>query len=625
MSEPRTVHLAIVGAGPKGFGCLERLVIEMQRCPDPPRLRVSLHDPAPHPGAGPIYDPTQPSFLLMNFTARHLDVWSRDDVSLDAGGRPDLVSWLADHCSGWANGDAFVPRRLVGAYLQQAYHSLLRTLPPQLTVDRVAGVVTDLQRSGSGWRVLHDDPALDRSVDEIMITVGHGTWTRGSAPLALVGERCDRGREATVIAPPYPVDTRLGSEQIPPSSTVAVRGFALSFIDAALALTVGRGGRFEGIGTGDVDGGCYHASGWEVERIVPFSRSGLPLLAKPGPELVARSGQLRLVWDRLRARLRATTGSPMLPGLRDALGEAAHAALQRLNDTVPALELEAIHATLRTDGRSRSAESSAHGCAAPASDADPGPDPRCGVESLAAMRRSVEVATGRRSPDAAWSVGEAWRQGYPALVDRVSHGGLAVSERSEFDLLAARMERLAFGAPAESLHRMIVLADAGVVDLGHLRAPQVVVHDAGLTLVSGSRRTPVDVLIDAVIEPPGITPETPLWGRLLRRAQIRVGSGTRGVEIMDDATCVDDEGQRVEGLAAVGRATEGWVLGNDTLSRTLHQETRRWAHRIVAGTSAVTGAVTASAQTPAMPPTALPAVLLNDVPRASALVSEGKP
>jgi hypothetical protein len=35
-------------------------------------------------------------------------------------------------------------------------------------------------------------------------------------------------------------------------------------------------------------------------------------------------------------------------------------------------------------------------------------------------------------------------------------------------------------------------------------------------------------------------------------------------------------------LSAVGRATEVWVLGNDTLSRRLHPESAAWARRIVA-------------------------------------------
>lgn len=578
MSDPRTIDLAIVGAGPKGFGCLERLVIEMNRCVDPPRLRVSLHDPASHPGAGPVYDPTQPPYLLMNFAARHIDVWSRDGWDL-GDGRADLVSWLAVHHPEWADGNAFVPRRLVGAYLQAAFGTLLEALPPQLTVDRVAGVVTDLQRSGSGWWVRHDDPALDRYVDEVMITVGHGTWKPGSTPRAPAGEpRCGY---TTTISPPYPVATQLGPDRIPPSVTVAVRGFALSFIDATLALTVGRGGRFEGIDSGAVTPARYHASGAEVERILPFSRTGLPLLAKPGPELVARAGELPHVWERLCGRIQATTGAPLLAGLRDALAEAARAVLRRVRRTVPDAELQAIDALLRVDRRAPPTRRTARGSAATSPGIDPERDPRSGLQSLAAMRRSLEVATERRPPDAAWAVGESWRQGYPALVERVGRGGVTSSERWDLDVLAVRMERLAFGAPAENLHRMIVLVDAGLVDLGHLRAPRVIAHDAGSALVTGDRHTPIDVLVDAVIEPPGVTPGTPLWGRLLRRRQVRVASGTRGVEVTADATCVDGEGRRVPGLAAVGRATEGWVLGNDTLSRTLHAETRRWAHRIL--------------------------------------------
>lgn len=571
VSDPRTVDVAIVGVGPKGFGCLERLVIETNRCPDPPRLRVSLHDPASHPGAGPIYDPAQPSYLLVNFPARNIDIWSRDVEDLGRAtrrvsrsglgeDRPDLVSWLAVHHPAWADGEAIVPRRLVGAYLQAAFAVLLGALPPPLTVDRVVGIVTDVQRCGSGWWVRHRDPSRDRYVAEVMITVGHGTWSVSGASVDPARE--PTGHRTTMIAPPYPVATRLGPHRIPASATVAVRGFALSFIDVTLALTVGRGGHFEGVDSGATAPARYHASGAEVQRVVPYSRTGLPLLAKPGPELVAQAGERSHVWDRLRERIRATTGSPLLPGLRDAFAEAVQAALP------------GVHGTVLDP------------------DPDPGDDRRPAGRSLAVMRRSVEVATGQRPPDAVWAIGEAWRQAYPALVRRVGHGGVSPTERPALEALIVRMERLAFGAPAGNLHRMVVLADAGLLDLGHLRSPRVITHGAGIALVTDGRRTPIDVLVDAVIEPPGIASDSPLWGRLLRRGQVRVAPGTRGVEVTADARCLDGGGRAVVGLSAVGRATEGWILGNDTLRRTLHDETRRWAHRIVTDGRATDGHAT---------------------------------
>ena len=591
MTARRTVDIAIVGAGPKGFGCLERLAVELGRHPDPPQLRVTLHDPAGHPGAGPVYDPGQPDHLLMNVTARHVDVWSRDVPGRRAGMWPDLLAWLAVHHPGWADADAYVPRRLVGAYLQAAFAQLLAILPASLTVQQVPGVVTGVQRCGSRWRIHHGDPACDRVVDEVMVTTGHGTWrsgdgmgpsAQGTWPLGDGRVEWPRGR-TTMIGSPFPVDTRLGIDRIPPGATVAVRGFALSAIDVMLTLTVGRGGRFEGIGPGAPAAVGYHASGAEPACIVPFGRTGLPLLAKPGPALVARADAMPRVWERLRERIRDTTGGPLLPGLCHALADAAQAAL------LPSMPpLAALLPSIPRPSVPRPSCTEASRDVRPVIEAllqPPGVSrPADGSNSLAAMRRSVQVATGQQPPDAAWAIGEAWRRGYPALVARVGHGHLDAAERPAFDALAVRLERLAFGPPAANLQRILGLVDTGLVDLRHLRSPALSTAGAGLTLVTGRQHTPVDVLVDAVIGPPGITFTTPVWGQLLRAGLVRVTTGTRGVAVTDEATCLDAWGTPVPGLAAVGRATEGCVLGNDTLSRTLHDGSHRWAARIVAGT-----------------------------------------
>ena len=45
--------------------------------------------------------------------------------------------------------------------------------------------------------------------------------------------------------------------------------------------------------------------------------------------------------------------------------------------------------------------------------------------------------------------------------------------------------------------------------------------------------------------------------------------------------CRGADGAVTPGLSAIGRPTEDSVIGNDTLSRTLHPQAERWARGVV--------------------------------------------
>ena len=47
-----------------------------------------------------------------------------------------------------------------------------------------------------------------------------------------------------------------------------------------------------------------------------------------------------------------------------------------------------------------------------------------------------------------------------------------------------------------------------------------------------------------------------------------------------DGSCRARDGSITPGLAAIGRPTEDSVIGNDTLSRSLHPQADRWARRV---------------------------------------------
>ncbi len=110
--------------------------------------------------------------------------------------------------------------------------------------------------------------------DKVMLATGHSRLMPGTEEQryqAFAG----RHPKAAFIPFAYPVVEAMGP--IPARARVAMKGIGLTFIDAALELTEGRGGRFERAADGSL---AYTASGQEPQAIIPFCRTGLPMAPK---------------------------------------------------------------------------------------------------------------------------------------------------------------------------------------------------------------------------------------------------------------------------------------------------------------------------------------------------------
>jgi diaminopimelate decarboxylase len=511
------MRVAVVGLGPKGLFALERLLDHAARASDV-ELSVDVFEPGA-PGAGPNYDPRQPDYLRMNFAAGQVDMWADASSAVPGAERLGLVDWSRAR-GGTVGADDFPPRALVGRYLADGLATVLRHVPRGVSVARRAAPVERVTAQDGRWLV--ESGGGGGAYDEVVLATGH-----------------DWAGTSTV----FPVARWLSRSRVPAGSIVAVRGFALTFIDAALALTEGRGGAFGA--TGHPYRLAYRASGEEPASIVPYSRTGRPMPAKPAPGLAASFPALGEISRRGQAVIRA------IPAPLDIDG-----------DLVPALASVAA-ASLRAAGASSSTAID-DGLALWLVRACNGALPPVHEPPVEELERSLAVGAGLRAPDVQWALGHGWRALYPAIVERVGGDGLTASSWLAFHRLARALERVAFGPAPLNAAKLLALVDAGIVDLAHLR-------DGG-----GA----ADVVLDAVIPGPGA--RGPLFERLLEDGVARVPRGRRGVEVTADGTCIGRDGRPSAGLAAIGRPTEDSVIGNDTLSRTLHPQADRWARRVVA-------------------------------------------
>jgi len=226
------------------------------------------------PGSG-VYDVTQPDYLLLNAPCGQLTLYpfaTEGDQPCYGVGLYDWVlergyRWVDDRCEANPAGEPiephhFLPRRLMGEYLQWFYRALVAGAPPdvQITHHRTSAVdiVGRLDGSEQVWLATGDTVI----VDQVIVTSGH-TANQDS------GDRGSRPRQLS----PYPVAPYV--DTLPADSTVAVAGMGLVGVDVAIALTVGRGGKFVENG-----GGLRYVPSGREPVIQMFSRSGLPFTAK---------------------------------------------------------------------------------------------------------------------------------------------------------------------------------------------------------------------------------------------------------------------------------------------------------------------------------------------------------
>ncbi|MEV0374588.1 FAD/NAD(P)-binding protein [Streptomyces sp. NPDC050636] len=297
--------LAIVGAGSRGLGIVERLIGHCLADPFP--VTVHLVDPQP---LGPgFHRQDQPDHLLLNTVCTQVTAFA-DEEMVDGPtgvGGPSLYEWCRERelrlgPDGYTvrTGDGreirpndFLPRRLLSEYLTWAAERIVAAAPPGFGLIRHVATAVDIQPGPDGGETVVLDDGTRLAADTVFVTVGHHS-------LHLPAEPADEPR---LITRPYPLPAALDS--IAPGDDVAVLGMGLTAMDVIAALTLGRGGRHEPAD----DGGLRYVPGGREPRIVLANRSGLPSRSRPhlNPGRV-RFAPLALTPDRLRALRQARDG-----------------------------------------------------------------------------------------------------------------------------------------------------------------------------------------------------------------------------------------------------------------------------------------------------------------------------
>lgn len=278
--------LAVIGAGPRGTGLIERIAANAGALYEGRRLDIHLIDPYP-PGGGRIWRQDQSPLLRMNSMAQDVTMFTDDTVEQEGPVRPGpaLHTWAQDVRDGRItihaepevlaeiralNGQDFPSRRLQSSYLRWVYEESLAALPPCVTVHEHRGYATRITGPREGrqrvWVKGRTEPLI---ADLVVLTVGHLDTEPDAGQQDLTDFAARHG--LTHLPPDFTADSDLSA--LPAGEPVIVRGLGLAFIDLMVLLTEGRGGRHEN--------GVYLPSGKEPVLYVG-SRRGVPYHSKIG-------------------------------------------------------------------------------------------------------------------------------------------------------------------------------------------------------------------------------------------------------------------------------------------------------------------------------------------------------
>jgi FAD-NAD(P)-binding len=285
--------IAIVGAGPRGAGLLERLGASLPELL-PPRTGLDVHLVDPFPaGAGRIWRHAQSPLLAMNSMAA--DVTMFTDASVTCEGPvvpgPSMWDWAQDLRTGRLHdmdvaelgpelaaelraltAATFPSRRLQSAYLGWVLRHVVGGLPSDVRVHvhecRATGLTDDGDR-----QLLQLDGGVLLRVDAVVLASGHLDATPTRSELDLAARAAAAGLR--YLPPEQTTDSDLSG--IAAGEPVVVRGTGLAFVDLVVLLFEGRGGRFVADHTVDDAGGGlrYEPSGHEPVLYVGSPRGAL--------------------------------------------------------------------------------------------------------------------------------------------------------------------------------------------------------------------------------------------------------------------------------------------------------------------------------------------------------------
>lgn len=555
-------RIAVVGAGPKGMYAIDQLFYQLNEASIPTPMIVSWFNSNEDFGCGPNYNVHQPDYLLINYCIGHIDTWMRKGAE-DTDGRLTLLEWIRHFCQGGdkAQPTDFASRALVGYYLQCCALQIIRSAPTYVQLFLLAEKVNNIEQLPDHRLLIHAGTRQWKT-DNILLATGHCYSNKPLIPSYTP-------LPSSYFRRAYPVSHLDG---IPSPSRVGTAGLGLTFIDVALHLTEGRGGTFDHEGT-------YMPSGREP-TIFPFSRNHLPILPR-GPIYGDDTYQLHYIDDAWIERMSATHQERKIDFYAD---------------IYPMLEKEIRFAYYSTLLQTRQDSEVEYYIDSLKEEQIFGVDellfPR--IEKKETIQRTYidyieklihEAEQGElRSP--LMAAAAVWREATAIIGKWYKACGFTGESQHKLDKeLFGAFCRTSFGPPIANMKKIRSLLQSGIIQITFDDPVDTFYDDNSNCFILRSKKesVAVDYLIDARIARPNLENNNAhLYHMLLQNKLISPleNDGYRpGCPLMDEQGRSVVDGHAIP-LYFYGSNTEGFLLDNDSLSRTKNNLTSSWISNI---------------------------------------------
>ncbi len=575
----------MVGLGPKGLYGLERLLANLAQVDVPIPIEIHLFNKSDSFGAGEVYNPAQPPYLKMNYVNAYINMWPEQDPPPAVPHPKSYVEWLKLHEDEFptATEATFSSRATVGRYLAEGFNELVENCPDHISICKHVGDVTGIEREENRYSIFYkalaDGSQIEiNAVYNLLIATGH--------PCINDAELVTQDRHIDFI---YPVDARL--KQVSAGSKVAIKGMGLTFIDAVLALTEGRGGVFHEDGRGCL---VYTKSGMEPELIFPFSKSGLPMI--PRGNTFGKSSLAPFYFTQESVEFIETLEGKydferqLLPlieqdftvvyysklfsgkGLKlEVLKDYAEVEFQieNFHEQFPDIPRFDFHRFLEGTLSDRELNNS----------------------TLEFIQMSIQEAEIGIEKSAFAATADVWRHLSDFFNELYSFGGLKPQSQKTFlEKYAGHLNRITYGPPIENMKKIEAIAKEGLIDFSFSKNPEISNSSKLTRSKNKEEQVSVDFLIDARI--PKIQLHRyagPLYETLLEQKMIipyvnrlegRLDFRPGCVAINEKGHPVDETGWAIDTITFTGTPTEGLTYDNDSLSRKRNDFVSDWARNL---------------------------------------------